>query len=354
MDDIDAELYSGETFIIGGVEYFIDCLNHRSDLRPSPDEDELNLLDAGLRAVYSDPEQAKNLTTQYLLSKCSINDNCKSKKQRPRHQPFFTSNRKHRKHEYAEFQRLYKKSRKCAFERIFNKTSISPDLDCSTVFNFWLFTFTKTNFDSVPFVPPAFLPVFDATKFITPEEVISHRLKYSTAAGPDGVSPALLNRIPVRVRAKLFTAWLILGWAPSFAIDSRTIFIPKRTNVNDPVSLRPISISSVLIRQFHRILADRLYNIIIISPFQFGFRRFDGVSKGIVLLDEVLRSVKVDLCRIAAAVLDLEKAFDSVSHAAIFHALTRVGMPPHIISYLHYVYSSARTFLPKQQNIVGR
>ncbi|GBO45524.1 Retrovirus-related Pol polyprotein from type-2 retrotransposable element R2DM [Araneus ventricosus] len=48
---------------------------------------------------------------------------------------------------------------------------------------------------------------------------------------------------------------------------------------------------------------------------------------------------------IAVAVLDMEKAFDSVSHDAIFQALEKINISPVIKDYLKFTYAHARTFL---------
>lgn len=95
--------------------------------------------------------------------------------------------------------------------------------------------------------------------------------------------------------------------------------VPKVALPGGPSDYRPM-----IVRHLHRILVARLENIVE----QNGFRRgFDGVAANGFMLDSVLRCAwrkHRDLC---AAVLDVRKAFDSVSHTAIARILRKRGLP---------------------------
>lgn len=71
-----------------------------------------------------------------------------------------------------------------------------------------------------------------------------------------------------------------------------------------------------------------------------------GVARGIDLLDSILRSAQVDFKPIAMAVLDLEKAFDSVSYVAILNCLKEINVPCYLLGYLDYLYKFSKTCLP--------
>lgn len=114
------------------------------------------------------------------------------------------SKRKKRKAEYSAIQTLYKKNRQAAYRKIFSTTNISPDLDKNTVFTFWGHLFTKTDFVKTPNYKMD--DNFDLNvlpheaSLVTPEEVKLAKLPYASAAGPDGVSVAGMNKIPLRIR----------------------------------------------------------------------------------------------------------------------------------------------------------
>lgn len=117
----------------------------------------------------------------------------------------------------------------------------------------------------------------------------------------------------MRIRAKLYSLFLILCWVPDLLLNSYTIFLPKNKDVTEPAHLRPLSIASNMLMQFHKILVKRISPKVSLSEYQFGFRLIDGVARGIDLFDAILRSVQEDYKPISIAVLDIEKAFDSES-----------------------------------------
>lgn len=80
------------------------------------------------------------------------------------------------------------------------------------------------------------------------DSVLKAALPYKSSYG---LSVKKLNKIPDRIRCKLYTAYLIL-------LDSRTIFIlKKKKNTSIPAALWPLSIASTLLCQFHKILVHR-------------------------------------------------------------------------------------------------
>lgn len=107
---------------------------------------------------------------------------------------------------------------------------------------------------------------------------------------------------------------------------------------------RFLSYQRYLLRQLHKLLALRLQAITTFDEFQFGFRPFDGLTKGIHLLDSTFGAAKTNICSLAIAILDLEKAFDTVTHSAIFNSLLERGITKNF-SYLQFIYSNAKTIL---------
>lgn len=187
--------------------------------------------------------------------------------------------------EYAELQIIYKKDRGKAFRRILRSSSVSQRLTSKDVFQFW------EHLTRTPFVEGE-LPSNDEkvnieeahklTTFVTVEKVASAYPPLKTAVGVDNIDTRFLKqKFPQRVLAKIFTLWFRMCWVPQYVLDSRTIFIPKALNVERPEDLRPISISSVLLRHFHRILNNRLLSVVKISDHQHGFQNQDGIARAI-------------------------------------------------------------------------
>lgn len=188
-------------------------------------------------------------------------------------------------------------------------------------------------------------PIFDTNLLIYPKEIENCQSKKQSAAGPDGLAVRDVNRIGIRFKCKLFSLFLLLHWIPDILLDSFTIFIPKKNNVKNPASLRPLSISSNLTRLFHKVLVNRLSPLFNPDSYQFGFRPADGVARGIDVLDSVITTCMKDLKPLSIAILDLEKAFDSINHTFIVKCLSELGIPDGIVDYLIYVYKHAKTSL---------
>lgn len=256
------------------------------------------------------------------------------------------SNRKLKKQRYASFQKLYKKNRKAAYDSLQNNNSISDSLKSSTVFSFWQHLLThKSVVDPHEEALSSFDGGFSPDLLVYPKEVTEVRATKKSSPGFDGLTVFETEAINIKVRAKLFSIFLLLSWVPDSILNSYTIFIPKKVDTSKPPQLRPISIASNLLRQFHKILVKRITPAATLSDFQFGFRPLDGVAKGIDLFDAILRSVQEKYSPIAMAVLDLEKAFDSVSHNSIYGCLERLNLHHGYIKYLKFVYSQSKTQL---------
>lgn len=186
---------------------------------------------------------------------------------------------------------------------------------------------------------------FDPNLLIYPKEVQEVRMTKKSSPGLDGLTVFETEAVSVRGRAKLFSIFLLLSWVPDSILNSYTIFIPKKVDTSEPANLRPILIASNLLRQFHKILVNRITTSANLSSYQYGFRPLGGVAKGIDLFDAILRSVQEDFRPIAMAVLDLEKAFVSVSHSAIYKCLETLNLPVGYINYLKFVYKYSKTQL---------
>lgn len=106
---------------------------------------------------------------------------------------------------------------------------------------------------------------------IYPGEVAKFEPRDRSAAGLDGLSVYDTRKINCRVKAKLFSLFLMLHWVPAILINSLTMFIPKKENTESPAHLRPISIASNLSRQFHKLLVSRINSTITFDKWQYGF-----------------------------------------------------------------------------------
>lgn len=146
--------------------------------------------------------------------------------------------------------------------------------------------------------------------------------------------------------ASFFNIILVVEGLPSTA---RVTLIPKTDLPETPSDFRPIAITSVLTRALHKILARRLRETLVFSPLQHAFLKRDGCLEATALLHTLLRKTHDELRPLALVFLDLSKAFDTISHAAILGAAKRAGIPSPLRNYLEKLYETAEVRLGERR-----
>ncbi|KAG8184458.1 hypothetical protein JTE90_002305 [Oedothorax gibbosus] len=266
----------------------------------------------------------------------------------PAHPPTRRINKKEaRRQEYAETQKLFKKSPKTVVEKILEPASVASFPDAILFRSYWKNVMSLPSNQSAPsFHRDALEEANDYTGLwdpITDEEIKKNFPDHKAAPGPDGLKTGALRRLPHFFLPKMLNILLFLGRLPSRLSESKTIFIPKCDNAEDPGEFRPISMTSVLTRLFHKVLASRLGSRIKLSEEQRAFRPTDGVSQNIFLLDLILYNANTNLKESYLASVDIVKAFVSLSHSSIFAALDALGLPLELQEYLRTLYEESST-----------
>lgn len=172
-------------------------------------------------------------------------------------------------------------------------------------------------------------------------------MKSDSASGPDGVTVSeLKDQSMYRVWLEIFNLIIYDGKLPRSLKRSRTIFIPKANVVHSrPSDFRPISLSPVLLRLFHKILARRLVKLVNHDHRQRAFMPIDGCAENIVILEAVISEAKRRRVPVVIANLDISNAFGSVTHEAIVRALECSGAPKVFVEYIRDLYDSFSTEL---------
>jgi hypothetical protein len=248
---------------------------------------------------------------------------------------------------YRRTQSMYKSDR----SRVANLILDGKDIDGKSVY---LPGIAKSWADSFREVPemidtsgmkhrdPYDITVWHPIKFDELDEAV-RLLKKKSAAGPDEVSVALLKSFPRRVLLKLVNLFLLVGRLPRCLKTSRTVLIPKKKEVAEPSDFRPISISPVIVRLFHKVLAKRITLAADLDVRQRGFLPVDGCAENIMILESAIHETK-NLKRSAYIVtLDIKNAFGSVSHEAILKALECSGAPGLLVDYVRDLYENFKT-----------
>ena len=109
---------------------------------------------------------------------------------------------------------------------------------------------------------------------------------------------------------------------------------------------RPISLCNTLYKLVSRILVQRLkpYMAEIINPCQAGFVLGRRTSDNIILVQEVIRTLRYRRGRTGyvAIKLDLEKAYDRLEWSFIQETLVFFQLPPNLITLIMNMISSTR------------
>nr|ACV95459.1 reverse transcriptase/endonuclease [Adineta vaga] len=169
--------------------------------------------------------------------------------------------------------------------------------------------------------------------------------KKDSAAGPDSVTikeaKAIIDNLYVA-----YNIWLGVQGIPEQLKLNKTILIPKG---NSDLSLlknwRPITISSIILRVYNRLLAYRMNKVFKTNDKQVGFKPVNGCGINISWLHSLLKHARLNKNPIYACLVDVSKAFDSVSHQSIVRALTMNGAPSLLVKLIMDQYTNINTII---------
>ena len=114
-----------------------------------------------------------------------------------------------------------------------------------------------------------------------------------------------------------------------------TVLIPREVGATAPANMRPFTMTSVMARLFHLILARWFEKALPSSAPQWGFKARDCCNADVCLLQAAVEeTTAADPPQPKAMVfIDEKKAFDSVNHGAILQVLRHKGVPEPLVAY---------------------
>ena len=208
---------------------------------------------------------------------------------------------------------------------------------------------------SKPYIPFNYSFVNNSNAYIHPITINEVKSYYGTlhdgAPGIDGIKKCDLTKIGLNNITARFNIYLISSNAPSAFKLGLTTLIPKTKHSTEPSHYRPITMSSIFCRLFHKMLARRIENTISLNPRQKAFVRRDGIDENIFLLKSIIYQHKNALRPLKMCLLDVSKAFDTVSHNSIVALAEIVGTPKMYTSYIMHTYSDCSTQLKYKNGV---
>ena len=193
-------------------------------------------------------------------------------------------------------------------------------------------------------------PPLGADEILTPvsREEVKHKiakLASDVAAGIDGIRKGCLrSKDTDTVLANFFNLIMLKSHYPTEWKKNRTTLIPKvGRDRSDVRNWRPITIGSLVGRLYSGLLDRRLRSVTKQCPRQKGFSDENGCYINVTTFNRCVRLAKESGG--IFGITDMEKAFDTVPHAAIHKALERKGIPASVASYIGKMYENCTTII---------
>ena len=273
-----------------------------------------------------------------------------SNRPRPSSNPAHHKRAQLRRLQYAHIQKLYRTRLKDAASTVLDGRWTTAYMEThSSIPNFyeyWSSIFSSsTHHDARP-IRSVSSQHFNLISPVTHLEV-SQALKElnGKAPGVDHVRAIDLKSVDPSLLAGFFNLLLLCEFVPPHLSVARITFVPKVDLPAKPDDFRPISVESLLLRVFHKILFLRWSPHFPHDKAQFGFLQRDGTFEATTVLHSLLRHSHTHSRNLSFASIDISKAFDSISHDSLLRGAQAFGAPAPLLNYLRSFYqNSVSTF----------
>lgn len=256
------------------------------------------------------------------------------------------SRNERRRQEYAKLQTLYKKDLGAAIRCVLadpEEQNVMPPNEETIAF--WKNIFetgheVSSNTETVPIEKEDLKGLWSP---ITIDDIMQCELDTNSAAGPDRVSVGNWRTTGDEVKKLFYNLILLKGRLEVGLTKARTVLIPKAKGALRPEDFRPLSITSVVVRQLHKIFAQRFRKLHKFDVRQRAFIESDGTMENLSIVSALLADARTTKKEIHLATLDLKKAFDSVAHGIVIETIELLGCPKPFVKYMKDLYGNANT-----------
>ena len=222
---------------------------------------------------------------------------------------------------------------------LFLRIILWPKTTCSTVSSARCISnpMTKASF------PKLITPQFFLSDLRFSVEIIQNDLENvprSNKPAADGIPPVLLNTMSEHLAPVIYLLFTYITSTLSWPTIWKCTFVTpdrKKGSSSDIPNNRPISIPHRLSLIFEKLLFDLIYRKLRnkINYRQHGFQRGKPTGTQLIeFLDELYQISDINEEQIVGY-LDIQKAFDSVSHTTLLDKLSKFGFDDHLLRLIH-------------------
>ena len=197
----------------------------------------------------------------------------------------------------------------------------------------------------------------------TVEEIrcITQHLPNGKGVGPDGIPYEIYKYggehiLPFLV--KLFNKCIEENSFPEELKHGRIFLLYKKNNPFDVGNYRPINLLNTCYKLLTAAINKRLTEVVernnLLTNEQGGFRKYRACVNKIRSIINIIDDSRINNSTLHVMAIDFEKAFDSISHEALFQALSRKGLPFEFIIIIKALYTNCFSDVITGQGITDK
>ena len=160
---------------------------------------------------------------------------------------------------------------------------------------------------------------------VTKENVLRElkRTNAGKAAGPDRIKPGLLKTCARQLCSILCVIFL----SARSLLCGKPLPVPKKTTVKAMSDLRPVALTSAVMKVFERVVLSQLQRLVadFLDPLQFAYRRERGVEDAVLhVLHNIYSHLDKPCSYIRLMLLDFSSAFNIIQPRVLAEKLLKM------------------------------